>query len=140
MLQCYCSSLILLYATVCPPDAQSFISQNRELLPIANVRSTSEYTGFNPTEYFILDSSAWCNSPDMLNFVGQYVELTFTEPVVIALLMSSGFVSSFVNNFTISYSMSASGEDFQTYGQLKEEQVCRTKPLKISTKDSGYEI
>lgn len=61
----------------------------------------------------------------MLNFVGQYLELTFTEPIVISMLMSGGQVSSFVNNFTIAYSLSTSGEDFQTYGLLKDEQVCR---------------
>ena len=109
---------------VCPPGTQRFLSLNRELLPLENVRSTSDDAPFNPTTGFVDGTAPWCNGRDMLNFVGQYVEVTFTEPIVIALLMSSGLQSNFVNNFTISYSMSTSGEDFQTYGLLQDEQVC----------------
>lgn len=54
---------------------------------------------------------------------GQYVELTFEEPVVIASLMSGGFIRWYVNNFTVQYSLSESGEDFQVYGALQATQV-----------------
>lgn len=113
-----------LLSTVCPVNSQSFISTDRTLLPIGNIVSTSE-SGSNPTANFVNIGNvepAWCtDGADTV--IGQYVELNFTEPVVIALLMSSGFTSVFVNNFTILFTMSSTGEDFQPYGILKSPQV-----------------
>ena len=119
--------LPLIFA-VCPVNSQSFISTNRNLLPIENIMSTSE-SGSNPTANFVNIGNAepaWCTGGSADTVVGQYVELNFTEPVVIALLMSGGFTSVFVNNFTIHSTMSSTGEDFQPYGILKNPQVCRS--------------
>lgn len=105
-------------------NSQSFVSANRSLLPLENVQSTSE-SRFNPTSYFVNrgdDQPAWCTSPN-LTIVGQYVELNFTEPVVVGLLMSGGFVSTYVSNFTVHYTMSSTDDDYVIYGALKATQV-----------------
>jgi hypothetical protein len=66
---------------------------------------------------------AWCTAPNLSTIVGQYVELNFTEPVVIGLLMSGGFTSVYVNNFTVHYTMSSTGDDYVAYGTLEPTQV-----------------
>lgn len=93
--------------TVCPVNNQEFISINRELLPTSNVRATSEDTAFNPVENLIThdaqDNPPWCSAIDIGTVSGHYVEINYTEPVVITLLESSGFYNGFVSNFTIEY-------------------------------------
>ena len=42
---------------------------------------------------------------------------------MIHFLESGGFFNGFVNNFTIEYSMSDSGDDFEAYGVLEKPQV-----------------
>lgn len=112
--------------TVCPVNSQRFISISRELLPLENIRSTSE-SRFNPTANFVNRGDAespWCTAPNLSTIAGQHVELNFTEPVVISMLMSGGFVSTYVNNFTFHYTMSITDDDFEVYGPLKPAQVC----------------
>ncbi len=55
----------------------------------------------------------------------QYLELSFTEPVVLGLLISGGLISSYVSNFSISYSASSESQaDLQPYGAVQTPQVC----------------
>lgn len=77
------------------------------------------------------DTAPWCTSPTA-TVTGQYVEVNFTEPVVIAMLMSGGFVTSYVSNFNVYYSMSSTGDDFLPYGALKATQVCEELALKTN--------
>ena len=115
---------------VCPVNMQNFLSTNRELLPTSNILSSSEHTGFNEAEDFV-GTDTWCSMPLGEGGVpaGQYVELTFTKPVVVTLLTSGGFLSSYVNNFTILSTLSTTGDDFQPYGELRNEQVHRHLPI-----------
>lgn len=111
--------------TVCPVNSQSFISTSRTLLPLENIQSTSE-SSFNPTTNFVNrgdEESPWCTAPNLFTVVGEYVELNFTEPVVVGLLMSGGFVSTYVSNFTVHYTMSSTGDDYEVYGSLHPTQV-----------------
>lgn len=112
--------------TVCPVNNQKFLSTDQSLLPPANIQATSEDTLFNPVENFIApDSPPWCTAENEGTMPGHSIELTFTEPVVIELLQSSGFFNGYVNNFTILYTMSVTENDFNSYGILEQSQVCR---------------
>lgn len=108
---------------VCPINRQRFVSMDLSLLPISNVETSSEDTGFNPTSNFVsLTTPPWCTAEGQGRNPGHHVNLTFTEPVVIHFLESGGFFNGFVNNFTIEYSMSDSGDDFEAYGVLEKPQ------------------
>ena len=109
---------------MCPVNSQRFISTDTNLLPTTNIRASSEDALFNPVANFIEPSSSpWCTAEEEGEMAGHFVELTFTEPIVVQLLQSSGFVNGYVSNFTILYSMSATEDDFKAYGILEESQV-----------------
>lgn len=106
-------------------NSQSFISTSRTLLPLENIRSTSESL-FNPTPNFVNRGDAeapWCTAANLPTIEGEYVELNFTEPVVVGMLMSGGFVSAYVNNFTFHFTMSSTEDNFEAYGPPMPTQV-----------------
>ena len=79
----------------------------------------------NPVAGFIETTSApWCTAQgEGIQERMNYVELTFTERIVVEFLESTGLLESWVSNFSIQYSQSESGEDFITYGVLEAPQV-----------------
>lgn len=109
---------------VCPVNGQSYISIDRSLLPLENIISSSVNFGFQTSDFINIQNGdpSWCADLSE-SIIDQYVELRFTEPVVLASLMSGGFVTNFVNNFTLQYSLSEDGDDFQVYGVLQPTQV-----------------
>lgn len=86
------------------------------------VRSFSEDPS-NPAVNFVVPNRGWCSAKDSINVSGQYVEITFDEPIVAVILISGGKLSSFVNNFTLGYTEQLTGNNFHTYGVLKPVQV-----------------
>lgn len=129
LLMQYNSKLCVLYYTVCPVNNQKFLSIDRDLLPINNVRATSEDTLFNPTENFITSSAEsnppWCSAINIgdINPQDHFVEVNFTEPVVITLLESSGLVNGYVNNFMIEYVSLDDPNEVHLYGVTELPQV-----------------
>ncbi len=93
--------------TGCPVNTQEFVSFNRNLLPLSNVRATSEDTGFNHAEdlvkYSSQDNPPWCSEADITMVTDHHIELNFTEPVVLTLMESSGYYDGYVNSFAIEY-------------------------------------
>ena len=110
--------------TVCPVNGQAYISNDEILLPPENIISSSADPAFPATNFNNIQNGdpSWCANLGE-NIFEQQVELRFTEPVVLASLMSGGFVTNFVNNFTLQYSLSEAGDDFETYGVLQPTQV-----------------
>ena len=106
---------------VCPPNNQLFISDNRSLLPLENIQASSE-SPLYPTAN--IANSGWCtNAP---SFIGEYVNFTFTQPVVLTMILSSSvFIGHYVNNFSIAYSPSEDGNGsfFDIYGVTSTPQV-----------------
>lgn len=115
---------------VCPVNSQKFLSIDRDLLPESNVRASSEDTSFNPVENFITSDSQtnppWCTEPDVTDPQDHYVEVNFTEPVVITFLESSGFFNGFVSKFIIEYVSVDDPNDRHLYGVLESPQVSHT--------------
>ena len=110
---------------VCPPNSQLFISDSRSLLPLENIQASSESQIF-PSVDIVNAASGWCTSPDAPSFIGEYVNFTFTQPVVLTMIASSSFFTShYVNNFTIQYSPSEDNNDsfFDIYGITEMPQV-----------------
>lgn len=106
---------------------QRFLSIDRDLLPIVNVRASSEDADFNPVQNFITsdsqNNSPWCTKPRVNNPREHFVEVTFTEPVVLTLLESSGFVNGYVNNFMLEYTSLENSSDVQLYSVINSPQV-----------------
>lgn len=118
--------------TACPPGVQRIISYDLLLLHTDNVTASNEDAAFNPDEYLFHRSNVplrlWCTVP----FAGlvHHVNATFTEPVVITELISSGFSNGYVNNFTVEYSMDGTKE-FTLYRDDEIEKVCYVHPYNI---------
>ncbi len=64
----------------------------------------------------------WCSAGDTPNVEGHYVEVNFTEPVVLTLVESSGYANGYVSNFAIEYGMLEG--DLQPYTMNGIAQVC----------------
>jgi len=111
---------------------QRIISYDLLLLHTDNVTASNEDAAFNPDEYLFHRSNVplrlWCTVP----FAGlvHHVNATFTEPVVITELISSGFSNGYVNNFTVEYSMDGTKE-FTLYRDDEIEKVCYVHPYNI---------
>ena len=107
-------------------NTQQFLSFDRDLLPLTNVRATSEDTGFNDVEnlikYASLNNPPWCSAVDTPSVAGHYVEVNFTEPVVLTMVESSGYADGYVSNFAIAYGMLEG--DLQSYITNGVAQVC----------------
>ena len=96
---------------MCPPNSQQTITANHSLLPLANIVASSE-NPVDPAED-IITNGFWCTSVGSAPTVGgEYVNFTFTEPIVLLALQSSGRSDSYVNSFTFEY---AEEDDFVVY-------------------------
>ena len=106
-------------------NGQDFILRNRDILPLANIRVTSEDARNNPATGFIDTTTApWCTANNQGSAqIGNHVELVFTESIVVEFFQSQGLINTHVSNFSIQYSQSESGDDFATYGVLESSQV-----------------
>ena len=122
------------FSPVCPPNDQLFISNSRSLLPLENVQASSESLTFPIANILSPNAAAtWCtNAP---SFIGEHVNFTFTEPVVLTMIVSSSaFPSHYVNNFSIAYSSSedSNGSSFDIYGVTSMPQVSCPKLLSLT--------
>ena len=108
---------------------QRIISYGGLLLSSDNVSASSEDAAFNPDDYLFHRNNVplrlWCTLPN--DGVEHHVNATFTEPVVITELISSGFSNGYVNNFTVEYSM-GEREEFAMYQEEEVEKVCSIHP------------
>ncbi len=123
------------FLIVCPVNSQEFILRNRDILPVENIRTTSEDSTNNPASGFIdTTSSPWCTAQNQGTAeVGHHVELIFTESIVVEFFKSAGLIGTWVSNFSIQYSQTVSGDDFITYGVLEASQVNIIITMHVST-------
>ena len=85
----------------------------------------SEDSTNNPARGFVdTTSSPWCTAEGQgAAQLGNHVELTFTESIVVEFFKSEGQLDTWVSNFSIQYSQTESGDNFMTYGVLEPSQV-----------------
>ena len=85
----------------------------------------TEDTNNNPARGFVDTSSGlWCTAQGQgAAQLGNHVELTFTEPIVVEFFKSEGQFETWVSNFSIQYSLTESGDNFMKYGVLEPSQV-----------------
>ena len=108
---------------VCPLRTQQLISKNKTLLPDENVQASSEDT-LNPVENFLMYSNhPWCTAEEDGSHPGHFIDLNFTEPIVLTYVESDGFINGYVDNFTIEYTQLAEGDHFNTYGVTDDQQA-----------------
>jgi len=82
------STLLLLLFDNIP---QQFISENATLLPEGHVQASSEDATFNPGQNFVDASSPpWCTAQENATRPGHFIDLNFTEPIVLTYVKSSG--------------------------------------------------
>ena len=112
-------------SSVCPVNSQDYILGNRDILPFENIMTPSEDPNNNPSQGFVdTSSSPWCTAENQGTAqLGNHVELTFTEQIVVEFLKSEGQLNTWVSNFSIQYSTTESGDDFMKYGVLEPSQV-----------------
>lgn len=109
---------------VCPVNKLQFISYNTTLLPRKNVQASSQNNLSNPLDHFILENAGpWCSDFNDVNNPNLHINFTFTQPVVITFLHSSGFFNAYVASFSLQYALGAEGELFMAYGVLQVPQV-----------------
>lgn len=116
----YISCCCVLYNTACPPTTLRVISYgSTNLLPAENLSASSEDKGINPVTLMFgrgnIPFSLWCSASD--TGLKHHINATFSQPVVISALISSGFSDGHVNNFTIEYSTNIN-PDFEFYEQF----------------------
>lgn len=112
---------------MCPVNKLQFISYNTTLLPRNNVNASSENDLSNPLDHFIKQNAGpWCSDFNDVNNPNLHINFTFTEPVVITFLQSSGFYNAYVASFSLQYALGAEGETFMPYGVLQVPQVIYT--------------
>ena len=108
---------------VCPVNSLQLLSYNRELLPLENVKATSEDEP-NPLEQFVVaHGNPWCSARNDVDSPNLHINLTFTEPVVVTFIESSGFYNAYVDEFSIEHAPEAEAVEFQSYGVLEDNQV-----------------
>ena len=112
-------------------NSQDYILGNRDILPFENIIAPSEDSNNNPSQGFVdTTSSVWCTAEGQgAAALGNYIELIFTESVVVEFLKSEGRIDTWVSNFSIHYSLTESGDNFMKYGVLKPSQVMITVNL-----------
>ena len=115
--------LLCIPIAVCPVNKLQFLSYNASLLPRDNVQASSESSS-NPLDHFIQSNSQpWCSDFNDVYDPNLHINFTFTEPVVITFLQSSGFFNNFVDRFSIQYALGVEGGMFMPYGVLQVPQV-----------------
>lgn len=116
--------------TGCSPGTHRVISYNSTLVPEGGVMASSEDAVFNPDDDLFhrnnIPLRLWCTQSfeealrsregvglsdmDSDNFTADFdIRVTFTEPLLITHIITSGFSNGFVNNFTIEYSPDRTG-------------------------------
>ena len=121
--QCSVIQFLTFIHPVCPVNTQNFFLRSGDAS--VTVAATSEDAANNPATGFVdANTPVWCTAegegiPERRN----YIDLTFSETVVIEFIESTGLLESWVSNFSIQYSTSASGDDFMPYGVLETSQV-----------------
>lgn len=118
------------------------LSYDTDLLPPANINASSQDETFNPDDYLFHRNNVplrlWCTqglsiptngesgfSGSLTDFErndsGYHINVTFTQPVLITQIISSGYSNGYVNNFSITYAL----EEDETQQTLldEEEQV-----------------
>ena len=98
-----------------------FVSRNRSLLPLDDItalQGAAGQMGFSLERVVSpVSSEFWCASVT----AGNYVNMTFTEPIVVEGIISSGAFSTgnvhFVSNFSILFSQDISGQ-LQLYNRV----------------------
>ena len=87
----------------------------------------TEDSNNNPARGFVdTTSSPWCTAQDQgAAQLGNHVELTFTESIVVEFFKSEGQLDTWVSNFSIQYSLTESGDNFMKYGVLEPSQVTK---------------
>lgn len=109
---------------MCPVNKLQFLSYNTTLLPRTNVKASSESETSNPLDHFITQyAEPWCSDFNDVDNPDLHINFTFTEPVVITFLQSSGFFNAFVDSFSIQHALGAEGGAFMPYGVLQVPQV-----------------
>ena len=69
------------------------------------------------------NAGPWCSDFNDAHNPNLHINFTFTEPVVITFLQSSGYFNSFVDSFSIQYALEREGSVFRPYGVLQIPQV-----------------
>ena len=116
--------LLCLFDAVCPVNKLQFLSYNTTLLPRANVRASSESQSSDLLDHFIMqDAGPWCSDFNDVYNPNLHINFTFTEPVVITFLQSSGYFNAFVDSFSMQYALGREGGIFMPYGVLQVPQV-----------------
>ncbi len=116
-----CSAVVctlFMTVAVCPITSQQIVSANTDLLPPSGVQTTSESSLFNPLGNLVHPhSSPWCTAPHSNSRLvpDLQVTLSFTEPVRVSMIKSSGFINGYVNNFTIEYTATLDDDDYTAY-------------------------
>ncbi len=91
---------------VCPPSAQRVISYDASLLPPSTIAASSEDTASNPADQLFgrnnVPFNLWCTAPETGSH--HHINVSFTEPVVIMAIVSSGFANGYVTEFAVEYS------------------------------------
>ena len=108
---------------VCPVNKLQFLSYNTSLLPLTNVIASSQDDVSNPLEHFVKQNAEpWCSGFNGAYDPNLHINFTFTEPVIITFLQSSGYFNAFVDSFSIQYALGAQGVFFH-YGVIETPQV-----------------
>ena len=109
---------------MCPPTALRVISYDSTLLPVENLTASSEDIEFNPVILLFgrnnVPFNLWCSDSD--TGLDHHINVSFTQPVVITLMISSGFSNGYVSNFTVEY-MEDNQSDFTFYEDSQEGKV-----------------
>ena len=129
------------YNLGCSVGTQRILSYDTDLLPPTNINASSQDQSFNPDDYLFHRNNVplrlWCsqafNIPSdeesregfnrsLLDFEhnnsGYLINVTFSQPILITQIISSGFSNGFVNNFSITYA----SEDDEGLLTLLDEQ------------------
>ncbi len=83
------------------------ISYDNSLLPPSTIAATSEDAASNPVDQLFgrnnVPFNLWCTAPE--SGIRHEINVSFTEPVVITGIVSSGFANGYVAEFTVEYSL-----------------------------------
>ena len=117
--------LCFIICAACPPRTLRVISyESTNLLPVQNLSASSEDTWINPVALMFgrgnVPFSLWCSESG--TGLKHHVNVTFSQPVVISALISSGFSDGYVNNFTVEFSADVN-PDFQFHKQSEMGKV-----------------
>ena len=101
--------ILIFYCFYLGCSRNELISSDRKLLPVENIRALRASLQTYPVENIVESSTLWCTEGDGVN----YVNMTFSQPVVLEGLISQGGNSNmgqhYVSGFSILYSKTENG-------------------------------